>query len=260
MSYPPGNQGQYGAYTPRPARAHHGSAPLHQYLAMAVVALGLATYLVSYGATIGDPGIGWSIRFAVLAALAAGFGLLPRQALNARVIATLAGAGFLDALSNLITTPGDHQGWSAIAIVVLTGLQALAAAGGVLVGTDMAGAQANRSSYQAYADYYAQAAQYYGQYGQQQPQPDTLTQGGSAHAQQTYRVAAPQQDSGSSSASYADYVGHYEQTAAPSRSAPSSQQSGPPGPQAGLPNFGQAQGPAEQYGGSTGSEQRPSSQ
>lgn len=259
MSYSPGNQGYYGAYTPRPPKAEGDTALLAQYLGMAVVALGFTTYLVSYGPTFDDPGIGWGTRFAVLAGLAAGCGLLCRQAPNGKLIATLAAAGFLEALSDVITTSGDHRGWAAVAIVVLNGLQALVAVGVLLAGADTSGAQASQSAYQAYVDYYEKAARYYGQYGQQQPQPETtMTQAGSAHAQQTHRVGAREQNAGSGAASYADYVGHYEQAAAPAPSAAQNQRDAAPDPQAGLPRFGEAQGPAQQAGGNDVAQQWPS--
>lgn len=258
MAYPPGNQGFYGAYTPRPTRSDHGSTPLPQYAGLAVASLGALTYLVSYGPAFEDVGLGWSVRFAVLAAVAAGLGLLPRQSPNTKVIAAIAAVGFLEALSDLITAPGDRQGWAAVAIVVATGLQALAAIWMLVTGPDGDDTRAGQFQYQAYAEYYARAAQYYGQYGEQQPTPETSTQMGSAYAQQAQRAAVQQQESGSSTSSYADYVAHLDQAAGPAPSASWAQHGTPPGAQAGLPNFGQAQGPAQPHGGNAVSEQRPS--
>lgn len=254
MSYPPGNQSFYGSYTP----AQSQPVPVPRYLGMAVAALGALTYLISYGPVLGGSGIGWSVRFAVLAGLAAGFGLLPQQTPNGSLIASLSALGFLDALSAVITTSGDHRGWAAIVIVVLNGLQALAAIGLLLGAADADAAQASRSSYQAYADYYAQ---YYGQYGQQQQPPaDSLAESGAAHAQQTSQAAASRPDTGAGGANYADYVGYYEQGPAPTRAAPSNQVSGLAAPQMGLPSVGQAPGPAQQHEGRPGAERRQTSQ
>lgn len=272
MSYPSGNQGYYsagqsggyGAYSPRPSGRGGNSESLPGYLAIVVVLLGLASYLVSYGPVFEVGGDGWAVRFAVLAALLAAFGLAPRQTPRPKVIAVLATTGFLDALSSRITAPeGSHPGWALTVIVVLNGLQAAAAIGALLVGGDSRGDRTGRSDYDAYADYYARAAQYYGQYSQQQAKPDTLQRAATAQAQAQQQVAAQrsQQAAASQAGNYADYVGSHgaEQTSGHSPTHPE-QQAAPAGPQAGLPNFGPAQTSVQQPGGYAESEHRPTSQ
>lgn len=269
MSYPSGNQGYYtadqtsgyGGYSPRPTGRGGSASPLPGYLAPAVVLLGLASYLVSYGPVFDTGGLGWGVRFAVLAGLLAAFGLAPRQTPNPKVVAVLAAAGFLDVLSSLITAPDDsHPGWALTVIVVLNGLQAAAAIGALLIAADVAGDRVARSEYDAYADYYARAAQYYGQYAQQQAQPDPLQRGGTAQAHHQVPATQSQQAAASQAGSYAEYVGGTEQMSAVGRAGTHpDQQAAPPGPQAGLPSFGQAQAPAQQHGGYGDSDRRPAS-
>ncbi|MEZ0363603.1 DUF5336 domain-containing protein [Mycobacterium sp. pUA109] len=268
MSYRSGDQGYYsaertggyGAYQ-QPSPRSDSSPPLHRYLSLGVVALGLASYLVSYAAVLDVGDTGWGVRFAVLAGLLAVFGLLPRQTPNGKVTAALAAAGFLDALSGLITPPeASHPGWALTVIVVLNGLQAVAAVAALVLQAGVVGQRASQSEYDAYADYYAQAAQYYGQYAQQQPHTDELRRGGTVQAQQTHQAAArqPQQAAASQAGSYAEYVGNYGSDPTHGRApAHPDQQAAPTGPQAGLPSFGQAQAPAQQHGSGVHSEHRP---
>lgn len=248
--YASGQAGGYGAYAPQSSGRGGDSSPLPGYLTLAVAALGVASYLVSYGPVREAGGIDWDVRFAVLAGLLAAFGLAPGQKSRSGVVAALATVGFFDALSSRITEAG-HLGWALTVIVVLNGLQAVAAIAALYLGAEGAGDRGVRSDYDAYADYYARAAQYYGQYNQQQPKTDTLQR--AAHAQ----VAAhhSQQAAASQAGSYAEYVGGSGQAPA---SAP--QRAAPAGPQAGLPNFAAAPAPVQQSGEYANLEHRPTSQ
>jgi Family of unknown function (DUF5336) len=261
MSYPsgnyysagrPGTPAGYDAYAWSPERQREAPSPL-RYLAIAIAVLGLASYLVSYGLTV--PGLGWDVRFAVLAGLIGAFGLLHKQTSTAIVVAALAAAGFLDALSTLINVPdGVQPGWALWVIVVLNGLQGAAAVFALLTQAGVVGEQKAPSWYSTYAEQYAQAAQqYYGQYAAQQA-PDASYQhgAGQAQAQQTQQGSAAAQQAAtahqqhaptSQYGSYADYVGGAEQgaSAAPAHGAQPGQHQG-----AGLPNVGHSQAPAAQ--------------
>lgn len=215
-SNPPGNpspysSGGYGYHAPSSnpsvgatslALPSQGRGlPLHRYLMTTVVALGLASYLFSYGPMFGVADIGWGVRFAVLAGALAAFGLLPRHTVSSVVVAALAALGFLDALALLINAA--DTGWAATVIVVLNGIQAGVAVWALLNG-DGEATEAGSSEYQAYADYYRQAAQYYQQYAQQGP-PDQQTVAGAGQAQHSHHmVGTTQQASGG--ASYADFI------------------------------------------------------
>jgi hypothetical protein len=266
-----GNQAHYSPRQPSGYRAPDFATPdrsppeLRRYARLTVVVLGLASYLLSYGPVLSTGGAGWAVRFAVLAGLLAVFDLLPQQATSAKVVAALAATGFLDALSSLITASDARQpGWALVVIVVLDGLQALAAIGALLLAAGAVSQRSDSSGYNDYyADYYARAAQYYAQYGQQAPQPDVLRHGGAAHAQQTQQTGAqrpPRADS-SQYGSYSQYVGGpaprqteaFGQAAAPAHSA---RPATPPG----VPNFGQAQAPSRPPGATQHAdpERRPS--
>jgi hypothetical protein len=145
-------------------------------------------------------------------------------------------------------------------ILVLNGIQALAAIGAVVSQPGAAAAErAAASAYEAYAGYYAQAAQYYDQSGQQ-PQPDNLRQNATAratgHSHQQAAARQSHQPTASSYGSYAEYTADYGADHA-GHPAPSAPQAGGPGPQAGLPNFGHAQGAAAPQSAETGYAPRP---
>jgi hypothetical protein len=267
MSYPTGPQsyypaqqpGGYDAYSQQFARSDNGARERLRYLLVAVAVLGFASYLFSYGPVLGGhAGGGWAVRFAVLAGLLAAFDLVPNQTPGTKVVAALAAIGFLDALWLLVST-SHHPGWALWVIVVLNGLQGLVAIVALVPQPGTAAAErAAASAYEAYAGYYAQAAQYYGQYSQQ-PQPDALRQSATArataHPQQQAAARQPQRPTASSYGSYADYAGDYGAgQASPPPQYP--QQSGQAAAQPGLPNFGQAQGPATQHA-DTGHAPRP---
>ncbi|MDP7705233.1 DUF5336 domain-containing protein [Mycobacterium sp. TY815] len=249
MAYP-GSQGYYPAeqthdhhgyptWSPEPQT---GGKVSHRQLCWAVVVLALCSYLVSFGPMLNGFGIDWDVRFAVLAGLLAGFGLLPRQTPTGKVVAVLAAAGFLDALSRVAVLPeGVQPGWAMWVVLVLNGLQAGAAVGALLTQPNAADEQ--QAWYAAYAEQYAQAAaQYYGEYADGD-EPDVAYESGTAQAQQVHQVSAPEprRASAPQGASYDEFVAHSQPT---QESAP---QAVPPTPS--LPNVGHSAAPAQQIAG-----------
>lgn len=241
MSYPSGNQGYYtAAYSD--SFDTEDKRPLPRYMALAVLALGAASYLLSFGPMPEGHPVAWGVRFAVLAALLSGFGLIPRQDTNHKVIAVLAMAGFLDALAALISA--SNSGWALTVIVVINGLQSVVAVGALLQAHPAV--EAEQGSQEAYSEYWAQMAQYYNQYPDQHSQPaetaEPLQRG--AHGQVAARAV---QHAADQSASYSDYVDNQNPRGATvDRYAAQTSQPA----QTGLPSFARAPGqaPAQQYG------------
>lgn len=209
--------------------------------------LGLATYCVSFG-PVTDSGGGWPVRFAVLAALAAALGLLPRQKPHPLLTAALAAMGFLDGLSSVVSNPA---GWALAAIVALNGLQAIAATAAAVLAPKPADATA-ASGYEAYVDYYNQAVRhYYQQQASAAPQASAQQSGyGQAYGQAQYAAQAPAatqaaQPSAQQSAQYGEYADliatqqDYGQTATGTPAAPDA--AAPPPARAGA---GPSQAPA----------------
>ncbi|WP_273736407.1 DUF5336 domain-containing protein [Mycolicibacterium septicum] len=157
-------------------------------LSIAVVVLGLAGYCVSFGPAADGGGNDWHVRFAVLAGLAAAIGLLPKQTAIPWLTAILAAAGFLDALSNVLTS----SGWVLTTIAVLNGLQTVAAVAALWLAPETPTANA-AGGYEAYLDYYNQAVQQYYQQGAV-AQPDAAQRSGygQAYAQSQATQQAPQ--------------------------------------------------------------------
>lgn len=154
--------------------------PLHRNLSILVVVLGLVGYGVSFGPVDAGGGNDWHVRFAVLAALTAAVGLLPKQTGRPWLAALLAAAGFLDALSSVVTA---GSGWVLTTIVILNGLQAAAAAAALWLTPEPASATAT-GGYEAYLDYYNQAVQqYYQQSAVAQPDTAQRTAYGQAYGQ-----------------------------------------------------------------------------
>lgn len=244
----------YDGYSQWPVEPEGGPRLSDRHLTLVVVLLGLCSYLVSYGIP-NTGGIDWDVRFAVLAALVAAFGLFRGQTPATKVVAALAAVGFLDALSRLISVPdGTEPGWALWVLVVLNALQAIAAVGALL--TQPSTPDGLQAWYAAYAEQYAQsAAQYWGQYAQQ-TEPETALQAASAQAQQVQHVSAPQRASAPPDASYADFVG--DPTSAQADGHASRQRSDQPSP--GLPNVGHSSAPAQPQQVAAEPEYRTSSQ
>jgi hypothetical protein len=254
--YSPGNRDYRSAYQPDFSRQRadaESSLPRNLFIAVAV--LGLASYGFSFGPVISDSGgVGWAVRFAVLAALSAAFGLLRKQKPLPVATAVLAAMGFLDALSGALMV--TDRGWALIVIVVLNGLQALAAAGALLVGPKAAPEPGDAAGYEAYVDYYNQAVRsYYDQQAQSVPPEQSQRAGyGQAYAdgQATQRVQRTQRASQQGDYADLDYAG----------TRPPAQQHDPVGSATGptgLPSFGQARTRADQQFREAGESDRPSS-
>lgn len=122
--------------------------------------------MFSFGPVADGPAtVGWDVRFAVLAALCAMFGLLAKQSPLPLVTAVLATMGFLDALSSMLA--GTDRVWAMTVIVLLNALQAVAAAAALLLAPKAAAEPADPGGYEAYVDYYNQAVRnYYNRQGQ----------------------------------------------------------------------------------------------
>ncbi|MFV8048807.1 DUF5336 domain-containing protein [Mycobacterium sp. 48b] len=168
-------------------------------LSIAVLVLGLAGYCVSFGPAADGGGNDWHVRFAVLAGLTAAIGLLPKQTALPRLTAILAAAGFLDALSTVLTS---SSGWVLITIAVLNGLQVLAAAAALWLAPEAPAAATAAGGYEAYLDYYNQAVQqYYAQGGVAHPDAAQRSGYGQAYAQAYGQAQATQQ-----APQYGDYA------------------------------------------------------
>lgn len=252
MSYTSANQGYYsGGYD---GFDDGETSLLPRYLAWAVLVLGFASYLFSFGPVPTGHEASWGVRFAVLAALAAGFGLIPRQSTSHQVVTALAVTGFLDALAVRI---GGSGGWALTVIAVLTGLQSVVAIGGLLQ-AHPADEQDQATAYQAYSEYWAQL-QYYGQYAPMAEAPEVVHRAGQGHAggQASAQAEAPSaaraaRPAAAQAAGYEGFIGNAdpEHTAFIDRLPASA----PPPGQAGLPFVGHAQAaaPTQRYGDTSG--------
>ncbi|OBK42302.1 hypothetical protein A5657_00375 [Mycobacterium kubicae] len=254
-SYPVEQPSGYGSYAQWSAESEDGPRVSHRHLTVVVVLLGLCSYLVSFGPMLNVPGLGWEVRFAVLASLLAAFALWAKQPPAGIVVAALAALGFLDALASLITAPdGSQPGWALWVIVVVNALQALVAIAALRAQPVVVDEQ--KAWYAAYAEQYAQvAAQYYGQY--HEAAPESEYQSGAAQAQQVQQVSTPEprRVAAAPEASYADFVGD-QSSAQPGGQAAQMHNAQP---SAGLPNVGQSAGPAQQQTAAGQPEYRTSS-
>lgn len=251
MTYPPGSPGypptqqpttqfsaptqQFGklpepAPAPAPGPAAEGPSKLPMYLTAAVAALGLAVYLSSYGPlfeasadfftpTLLDLGV----VAALLAALIAGVGLVPKQKTSPALVAVLSVLGFLLAVAIVLTAPqGVNIEWGLYLIIAFSVVQAIVAVAVLLFDAGVITPPVPRPKYEQQQQYsqYGGPAQYYGQ----PHQPGPPHQQGPPQQQ---RPGYPSQ-----------YGGGYP--GGPSTGGYSSgQQSGPPTPPTGFPTYGQ---------------------
>jgi hypothetical protein len=246
MTYSPGGPGyppapQQGPYAPTTqfAKVDEGPSKLPVYLLAAVIVLGLAGYLVSFGPVwkssemgpiAGTSITGGSLEIVamLLAAMLAALGLLPKGQNYTAIVAAISVIGFLLAVSELINKPNFLSvGWALIVIVILAGLQALVAIGALLLEAGVITPPPPRPRYDQYPQYGA-PGQYYGQPG---PQPQQ-------------QAPQPQQNLHQQRPGYPMYGGY------PSGPATGGYpQAGPPTPPTGFPTYGQPPTPTPQQQG-----------
>ena len=217
--------------------AADGPAKLPAYLSAATAVLGLLVYLASFGPklTLSDAPIDVSIspvRFdlavaaAVLAALIAGIGLLPKQVVRPAPVAALSVLGFLIAISTLFEGfDGTTVGWGVYLVVAFTLLQAAAAVVVLLFDSGIITPPVPRPKYDQQQQY-GQYPGYYGQPGQHGGQQ--------LHAPQHQQVPQQQQRPG-----YPTPYGAYGGSGQTTGGFQAQQPSGPPTPPTGFPTYGQ---------------------
>ncbi|MGY4711112.1 DUF5336 domain-containing protein [Mycolicibacterium sp. CBM1] len=256
MTYPPTNPGyppsqppgSYGAPGPSYAPAEAGPSKLPQYLTIAVVVLGLAAYLASFGpvftvsaemgpfggAELTGSGGGYPVIAALIAALLAAVSLLPKAKNYDGIVATASVLAVLLVIAQVVSKPaGFSIGWALWLVLAFVLFQAVVAVAALLLEAGIITAPAPRPRYEQFGQYGPPPGGYYGQQGQPgQPGP---SQG------PPQRPGYPSQYGGgySSGPSTGGFGGH-------------GPQSGPPTPPTGFPSFSPPP--------SVGSGQQPSGQ
>ncbi len=199
MTYPPTNPGypapqQTGGYGgpvgpsyPAPAPvAAPGPSKTPVYLTVAVLVLGLAAYLASFGPLLSiNTDIGpfggaeftasglsyWTVA-ALLASLLAAASLLPKSRTYVAIIAVTAVLGLLLVIGQVVNRPsGFSVGWALWLVLAFTLLQAVAATGALLLDAGAISAPAPRPRYEPYGQYGPPQQGYYGQPGQPGQRP-----------------------------------------------------------------------------------------
>jgi Family of unknown function (DUF5336) len=241
MTYPPGSPGYppaqspggYGASsTPSFTKSDDGESNLKLYLNVGVVALGLASYLLSYGPMItrilpnGDElvesGSTLPIDLGLLAGLLAGVSLLPKAKNYAGVVAAVAVLGGLLLIEDTIGASG--RGWALWFAVGCGVIQAILAVSVLLLDAGVITAPAPRPKYDQYGHY----GQYGGYYGQQAPYQ--------SHQQSGYGAQYGGYPSGPSTGGFSA-VGPQSGPIQAPQSGPPGQQQGSPTPPTGFPSF-----------------------
>jgi hypothetical protein len=176
--YPPAQSpGGYGASsTPSFTKSDDGESNLKVYLAIGVLVLGLASYLLSYGPMItrilpnGDElvesGSTLPIDLGLLAALLAGVSVLPKAKNYAAVVAAVAVLGALLLVEDTIGASG--RGWALWFALGCGVVQAVLAVTALLLDAGVITPPAPRPKYD---QYYGQYGGYYGQQSPYQQQP-----------------------------------------------------------------------------------------
>jgi hypothetical protein len=259
MTYPPTNPGYppsqppgpYGASAPSFAPAEAGPSKLPLYLNVAVVVLGLAAYLASFGpiltikadlgpfggAELSGGGGGYPVIATLVAALLAAASLLPKARDYGGVIATASAVAVLTAIAQVVGKPtGFTVGWGLWVMIALTLLQTIAAVAALLLEAGIITAPAPRPRYEQFGQYGPPPGGYYGQPGPQGPPPGPSP-----------RPGYPAQYGGYSSGPSTGGFGGL------------GPQSGPPTPPTGFPSFSPAPstGSGQQQPGSQPEQQQP---
>jgi hypothetical protein len=176
--YPPAQSpGGYGASsTPSFTKSDDGESNLKVYLAIGVLVLGLASYLLSYGPMItrilpnGDElvesGSTLPIDLGLLAALLAGVSVVPKAKNYAAVVAAVAVLGALLLVEDTIGASG--RGWALWFALGCGVVQAVLAVTALLLDAGVITPPAPRPKYD---QYYGQYGGYYGQQSPYQQQP-----------------------------------------------------------------------------------------
>jgi hypothetical protein len=229
--YPPAQStGSYGASSSSFAKSDGTAGKPQPYLTGAVIVLGLLAYLVSFGkmsTTVlptGDElvqsGGGFPVAAALLAALLAAVGLLPKAKNYVPVVAAISALGALMLIENTIGASG--RAWALWVVLACTVLQAIAAAGALLLDTGVVTAPTPRPKYDQYSQYGQYGSQPGGYYGQQHT---------------PYQQHGPQQSGyGSQYGGYPSSGGFGPQQ---SQQSQSGQQQGAATPPTGFPSFSQ---------------------
>lgn len=189
MTYSPGSPGypsaqqsagNYGSSAPAAGQSEPGESKLPLYLAIAVAVLGLLAYLFSFGPMFtysselsgsatevsGDTGL--AVAVALLAALLAGIGLLPKAKSYVPIVAVLSVLGVLLIIAATFNKPSSvSTGWALWVVLVCIVFQAVAAVGALLLDAGVITAPTPRPKYDPFSGGYGQ----YGQYGQYGGQP-----------------------------------------------------------------------------------------
>jgi hypothetical protein len=242
MTYPPGSPGyppaqqqpttQFTAPTqqfnkvPDAGQANEGASKLPVYLTAAVAALGLALYLSTFGPLFTasadfftPPLLDLGVVAAVLAGLIAAVALLPKQTPAPAWMAILSVLGFLLVIAIVLTVPdGVDIDWGLYLIIAFSVIQAIVAVAVLLFDAGVITPPAPRPRYE----------QQYGQYGQ--PYYGQPHQPGLPHQQGPQQQQRPGYPS--------PYGGGYPGTPSTGGFA-GGQQSGPPTPPTGFPQYGQ---------------------
>ncbi|WP_375485719.1 DUF5336 domain-containing protein [uncultured Mycobacterium sp.] len=263
MTYSPGSPGyqpaqspgSYGGSTPSFAKSDDSASKLPLYLTIAVVALGLAAYLASFGpmltisADVGPAGDEISsgggslgVAAALLAGLLAAVSLLPKAKNYRAIVAAIAVLAALVVIQETLSKPsGFSIRWALWFVLACTVLQAIAAVVALLLDAGVVTAPAPRPKYDQYAQYGQYGAQpggYYGQPGGQQhspfqhhgPQPSGYgSQFGGYSGPSTGGFGAVGHQQGSQQGS---------QSGAQTGPQQQSSQQGPPTPPTGFPSYG----------------------
>jgi hypothetical protein len=176
--YPPAQSpGGYGASsTPSFTKSDDGESNLKVYLAIGVLVLGLASYLLSYGPMItrilpnGDElvesGSTLPIDLGLLAAVLAGVSVVPKAKNYAAVVAAVAVLGALLLVEDTIGASG--RGWALWFALGCGVVQAVLAVTALLLDAGVITPPAPRPKYD---QYYGQYGGYYGQQSPYQQQP-----------------------------------------------------------------------------------------